>query len=701
MTVTVKAQESELTLDDLFAKPKLTGTTPSPPSWAPDSKHFAFSWSEPGISGRGLWVSTSDGKEVRLVSKMASASVGDIVWTDANTVISLRGNNLWETSLSQEEDIKLMPVMTGAGNLSISPNGNQAAYIRSGDLWLVDFASKQNRQLTEIGIASLSSLGKGRYSRPEREIGPGIWSGPIYKWSPDGKTIAFHFVNRREMRKVPFPDYLADETSPNEVRRGYPGDPNEIRRVGLINIESGNIIYLDLPYPYANQVIDFNWSPNSSLLIDTASDNAVERKLFVVTSGESKLQEIWRGVRESRMYTSFGSTWHPDGKNVIFLSDMGDRYGLYTIDITEPNQSPQLLTDPSYDVLSTPSIVGDALFYSGNGVNPYEQHVYRLKMFNGNPEQVTHLSGRNVGYPSPDGRHLVFMHSNDTSPPELYVVNSEGGNAAQITHSPLPTFTERTWAPAEYVSFPSLVDEYTLHARILKPTNMKPGKKYPVLFGPVYSNTARNRWAGNYSLVQNLLVKKGYIIVQVDSRGSNGYGRAFREEFLLGFADQDIEDYASAVAYMESLDYVDPNRIGIWGSSYGGTLSVYSLLMKPGLFQVGVAAAAAVDPVFFGTDDVAIVRSPKTHPEIFERKALYYAANLEDKLLFIHGMQDHVVPFKTTAVLAEELIKQGKDFDFAFAPGATHGWSRELNYDRYLFGKLIEYFDRYLAVSPE
>ena len=696
MTGSVKAQESELTLDDLFATPKLTGTSPSRPSWAPDSKNLAFSWSEPGSSGRGLWVSTSDGKEVRLVSNIASESVRDIVWTDANTIITLRGNNLWKTSLSQEEDIQLTTVMTGAGNLSISPSGNQAAYISNGDLWIVDLVSKQNIQLTEIGMESLSSLGKGRYSRPEREIGPGIWSGPIYKWSPDGKTIAFHSVNRSEMRKVPFPDYLAHETSPNEVRRSYPGDPNEIRMVGLINIESGNIIYLDLPNPYANQVIDFNWSPNSDLLVDTASDTAVERKLFVVASGESQLREIWRGVRESRMYTSFGSTWHPDGKKVIFLSDMGDRYGLYTIDTSDLNHLPQLLTDPSYDVLSTPSIAGDAVFYSGNGVNPYEQHVYRLKISNGDPEQVTRLSGRNVGYPSPDGRHLVFMHSNDTSPPELYVVSSDGGNAAQITHSPLPAFTERTWATAEYVSFPSLIDEYTLHARILKPTNMKPGTKYPVLFGPVYSNTARNRWAGNYSLVQNLLVKKGYIIVQVDSRGSNGYGRAFREEFLLGFADQDIEDYVSAVTYMESLDYVDPDRIGIWGSSYGGTLSVYSLLMKPGLFQVGVAAAAAVDPVFFGTDDVAIVRSPKTHPEVFERKALNYAANLEDKLLFIHGMQDHVVPFKTTAVLAEELIKLGKDFDFAFAPGATHAWSRERNYDRYLFGKLIEYFDLYL-----
>ena len=697
----VTAQEGDLTLDDLFATPKLTGTTPSGPVWAPNSEHFAFSWSKPGNPRRSLWVFKSDGKEVRISSDTVSASVRDIVWADANTIISLRGNNLWQTVLSQRDDIQFMPVKAGARNLSMSPSGNQAAYIRNGDLWLADFSSKQNRQLTKLGIASLSSLPKGRYSRPEREIGPGIWSGPTYKWSPDGKTIAFHLVDRREMRKVPFPDYLAAETSPNEVRRGYPGDPNEIRRVGLLDVESGNITYLDLPEPYANQVIDFNWSPSGALLVDIASDTAVERKLYVVAPGESQPREIWRGIRESRMYTSFGSTWHPDGKRVVFLSDMGDRYGLYTIDASPSRDLPRLLTDPSYDVLSNPITAGDALFYAGNGVNPYEQHVYRQNLSGGDPEQVTRLSGQNVGYPSPDGRYLVFRHSSDTSPPELYVVSSEGGEARRLTHSPLPAFTERTWAAAEYVSFPSQVDDYTLHARILKPANMKPSKKYPVLFGPVYSNTARNRWAGNYSLVQQLLAKKGYIIVQVDSRGSNGYGRAFREAFLLGFADQDIEDYASAVNYMESLDYVDPDRIGIWGSSYGGTLSVYSLLMKPGLFQVGVAAAAAVDPVFFGTDDVAIVRRPQTHPGIFERKALNYAANLEDKLLFIHGIQDHVVPFKTTAVLAEELIKQGKDFDFAFAPGATHGWSREQNYNRYLFGKIIEYFDRHLAVPAK
>jgi dipeptidyl-peptidase-4 len=199
--------------------------------------------------------------------------------------------------------------------------------------------------------------------------------------------------------------------------------------------------------------------------------------------------------------------------------------------------------------------------------------------------------------------------------------------------------------------------------------------------------------------MQQLLVQKGYIVVQVDVRGSTGYGREFREEFLTDFAGDDIEDIASAVSYLQTLSYIDPERLGIWGSSYGGTLTVYTLLKKPGLFRAGVAAASAVDPFFFGTDDVAIVRRPDSHPAIFENAAARYAANLDDHLLLIHGMQDQVVPFKTTVVLAETLIREGKNFDFAFAPGATHAWSRERFYSQFLFGKLLEHFDRYLAPS--
>ncbi len=288
--------------------------------------------------------------------------------------------------------------------------------------------------------------------------------------------------------RYPSPDYLSTETKSNEVRRSYPGDPNEIWRVGLLDVETGNIVYLDLPDPHAHQVMDFNWSPDDALLIDTASDNAVKCWLYVVAFGESRLREIWRGVRVNRMYTSFASNWHPDGQQVIFLSNIGDRYGLYTIDASLSEDRTQLLTDPSYDLLSAPSIAGDALFYAGNGVNPYEQHIYRLKLSGGSPERATLLSGQNIGYPSPDGQHLVFRHSNDTSPPKLYVTNNQDSKPTRVTQPPLPAFTEQSWATADYVNFSSLIDDYALHARILKPNNIEPGKKYPVLFGPVYSN---------------------------------------------------------------------------------------------------------------------------------------------------------------------------------------------------------------------
>ena len=328
--------------------------------------------------------------------------------------------------------------------------------------------------------------------------------------------------------------------------------------------------------------------------------------------------------------------------------------------------------------------------------NLAERHAYRVSANGGVPKRVTSMPGQNRAYPSPDGRVVAILHSDDETPTELYLAAADGEKARRVTNSPVPEFADHEWARVRYVSFPSEIDDYTLHARIMEPQTLEEGRKYPVIFGPMYSNTVRNRWSGIYNMVQQLLVQKGYIVVQVDVRGSTGYGRQFREEFLTDFAGDDIEDIASAASYLRTLSYVDTERMGIWGSSYGGTLTVYTLLKKPGLFRAGVAAASAVDPFFFGTDDVAIVRRPDTHPGVFENAAARYAANLEDHLLLIHGMQDHVVPFKTTVVLAEALIREGKNFDFAFAPGATHAWSREKPYARFLFGKMVEHFDRYL-----
>ena len=695
-----RASEDALTLDRILSLPSLAGTAPVAPAWSPDGQRLAFLWNDAALPRREVWLVEADGSGLRRLTGAAEESQGvrELAWMpDSDTLVYLRGSRVWRTDLDGGAEA-VTPDGPRRSDLAVAPDGRHLSFLQEGDLWLVDTETGELQQATRVGAPPLSSVPLGRYSRPEVEVGPYVWGGPTYAWSPDSRTIAVHHVDRRHLRAVPFPHYLGEETNPNPVRRGYPGDPNEARRVGLYSLETGELTLLDLPDPTGVRVVDFTWSPAGRLLIDRESDTAVDRWLHALDPEAAAPRQLWHDRRESRVYTSVGSAWHPDGESVLFVSDLGDRYGLWLL---EPgSEEPQLLTPPEYDVTAGPFVVQatGAIYYQANQPSPHERHAFRLSPGGQAPTRLTRLPGQHLPLPSPDGRRVALLHSSDSTPTELRLVAGDGATEEQrVTSSPPAEFEQRTWARARYVSFPSRIDDHTLHARILEPRELEPGRRYPVVFGPVYSNTVRNRWAGRWALLQQLLVDRGYLVVQVDVRGSTGYGRAFREEFLMDFAGKDLDDLESAVEFMRGLPHVYPDRIGIWGSSYGGTLTVYSLLRKPGLFRAGVACASAVDPHFFGSDDVAIVRRPETHPEAFLRGASQYAGNLEDHLLLIHGMQDQVVPFKTVLDLAEELMRAGKDFDLALAPAGTHGWSGPPHYARYLYGKLLGHFDRYLA----
>ncbi len=689
-----------------MATPALTGTTPAAPKWAPTSAVLAFLWNDVGQPARTLWlVDRNGGAPRRVLTPGDTAPVTDFVWSSAGDALyyAQRGTVRRVTFATNA-----IETITADGSehsdLALSPDGRTLSFLRDGDLWVLRLGASTPTRLTTVAVAPIGTVPLGTYFRPEVEIGSATWGGdaPSYVWSPDGRSIAVHYVDRRAVPTMKIPYYLGESPTMNVVRRSAPGDANEVRMVGIVDAQTRTLRFINFPDSSATRIVNFAWSPRGDLLIDRESDDAIDRDVCLLLHGSDEPRCIWHDHRESRIYNEAASAWDVDGKSILFTGDLADRYGIYRFN---PDDSmPRLLTSSDFDVTggAIATTATRTITYVSAEPLPSERHVWRIQADGSRRTRLTTIAGTHAPFVSPDGKTIALLSSNDATPIELYLLDVKpGATERRITRSQAPDFAATSWIRAQYVTIPSRTAMPPLHLRILYPANLDSTKSYPVLFGPVYSNTVRDRWEGRYAALQQYLaIEKQYIVVQVDVRGSTGYGRDFREKFLMDWGGGDLDDLSTAVDYMKSLRFVAKDRFGIWGSSYGGTLTVYSLLRKPGLFQAGVAGAPATDPKFFGSDDVAIARRPQTHPQTFTRGALQYAGNLRDHLLIIHGMEDDVVPFATSVALAEEFMRLGKSFDFAFAPAATHGWTQRPYYATYLMKRLVDHFDRYIGPGP-
>jgi dipeptidyl-peptidase-4 len=726
-----RAGGEALTIERVASLPSLIGTAPASPVWSPDSQWLAFRWNESGWPFRDVYLVRADGTGLRRLTDMqatdpapeppagtstealaaqaaarARGGVGEILWMpDSRALLFVSRGRLFRVAFDGGAPVSL-DAAGPVSDVALGPDGTTLAFLRDGNLWTWSLnGARPPERLTSMAVPGIARVPLGTYNRPDVEIGTGVWGAdwPPFAWAPDGRTIAFHLVDRRHIRRVPFPSYLGSETIVSELRRGYPGDENERRSLGLLDVATRRTRMLPLDEPGYRAISDYAWSADGRLLIDRVSDTGTDRWLSVLDPGAARPRLVWSDSRDTRIYPAYVARWHPDGRRITLVADLDERDRLYDIDTTASDARPVALTSGDWDVAgergaATLEAAGGAWVFTATMASPYERHVYRLGAGSTNPERLTSLPGVHVPVVSPDGRHLASLWSDDVTPTELVVQAAQpGATARRVTSSPPPEFARYAWARARYETFTNAVDGFTIHARILEPAALDRTRRHPVIFGPVYSNTVRHRWAGLSGTLQQFLVQQGYIVVQADVRGSVGYGRRFREAFLMDYGGRDLDDLQAVADGLRALAYVDGARMGIWGSSYGGLLTVYALLKRPGLFAAGVAGAPAVDPHAFGPDDVAITRQPATHPEAFVRgSALGLGEDLRDPLLIIHGLMDDVVPFRTTMALAERLLLLGKDVDLATAPAATHAWTAREHYAVYFYRKMVQFFDRHL-----
>ncbi len=721
----LSGQSAGLTIERINALPSFTGTAPSQATWSPDSSHLAFLWNDSGWPFRDIWVVPAGGGQPTRITDLnrthpapegtdpdpvgslalraaarARPGVSSFVWAPGGTALAfLYRGDIFRVNADGSALERLTRTGGSKSNLAYAPDGAFLSFLQGGDLWLWHLGLKESPPIRATRMAEPSATGDGSQDVEFSD----------YSWAPDSSRIVLHFNDRRHVRLVPFPSYLSgDEPVLSLQRRPYPGDVDWVRKLGVYGISDGRVQFLDMPDSLGRNFLDYEWSPDGRhLLIQQDSDEGEERWLYVADAHDRSVVELLHDRRARRIYPAFRAIWQSDGKGIIFISDHEEWYRLYSLPVS--GGSPRALTPAGFDVASNRGastlVVSPGsreVFFVSTQKSPYERQVYRMPEAGGAITPVTAMEGVHDFSLSPDGARVATVHSSDLAPPALYLLDAQGGTEQRITHAGPEEFHKYPWVKPRYVTFKSRIDNFTLHARIIEPPDLDRTKKYPVVLGPVYSNTVRNSWAGarnTYAQMEALAGK--YINVQVDLRGSIGYGVAFREAFQGDWGGGDLEDLHSAVEYLQTLPYVDQDRIGVWGSSYGGMMAMFALFNKPDVFKVGVAGAPAVDVAYFTSFDQHLSRRPHTHPETFRNSNLLnYGEDLEGKLLFIHGMRDTTVPFRTTVRMMEKLMLLGKDFDIAFAPNAPHGWSSSEHYAVFLNRKLQQYFDLHLGAGP-
>ncbi len=697
--------QHKLELDRLYSLPSIIGTRPEAPTWSPDSRQLAFLWNDAGMPFLDLWtVAMPAGKPVRLTSMPhpdAPLNPG--------------------TDIAKLEQQARFEIDRGISAVAYTADSQHLVFLLHGQLFLLTPGQAPRRLAAELpaitevlpapaggSLALITAAGElyllDPAAAPVKVYAPTqpATSAEDVHWSPDATHLAFLEADRSHMPLRGIPDYLTPETTLHEVRRPFPGEPAERYRLAIVAASGGAVAYPELGGDPQDLFHGVTWSPDSkSLLVDRSDLYIKDRRLSLVDAGTGRPTLLVEERDPKNVTAEWWSAFTPDGRAILYTSDLAATdYQVFTKPLTAA--APTALTHGNFAVFSAELKAG-ALTLTTNQGRTEERQIFTLPAGGGSLRQLTTAPGTHTAITSPDGRYLADIFSDDLTPPDLYLqATTPGGEPRQLTHSPLPEFAQYHWVAARYVDFPNVHDGTNLHARLTLPPGFDPHKRYPAILGSVYSNTVHNQWGGRifhptWGLDQ-YLAQQGYVIINTDISGSSGYGKAFRQRLAQDYGGIDVDDEFSTAQYLIHTGYVDPARIGIWGSSYGGLLTTTSLFTHPAVFQAGIAGAPATSLFHALTGEMRTMMAPQGNEALYTKSSAFLkSGGLEDHLMLLQGMRDQVVLFKDSVTLTERLILQGKDVSLVPLPNAPHGWDTEgLAQTRYAYKKLVDYFARYL-----
>lgn len=401
----------------------------------------------------------------------------------------------------------------------------------------------------------------------------------------------------------------------------------------------------------------------------------------VLTNLDRQHDEAWiDGPGSPRWLGSSGSVgWLGDNEHFWFQSEANGYAHLYLVNVNTGEK--KQLTDGKYEVFN-PQLSKDKthFYFTSSEVHPGERHLYKMPIMGGQVTQITSMVGNNAAVISPDESKIAIIHSYSNRPRELFVApNKRKAKAKQLTQSLSKEFQSYPWRDPEIVTFEA-EDGAEVYARLYRPQN--PAQNGPaVIFvhGAGYLQNAHKWWSSYFReyMFHNLLADNGYTVLDIDFRASAGYGRDWRTAVYRDMGGKDLTDQLDGAKFLTENYNVDPKRIGIYGGSYGGFITLMAMFKTPGVFQAGAALRPVTDWAHYNHPYTAsMLNEPQNDSIAYTRSSpIYHAEGLQGALLICHGMIDTNVHFQDVVRLAQRLIELGKDnWEVAIFPLEGHGF---------------------------
>jgi len=395
-------------------------------------------------------------------------------------------------------------------------------------------------------------------------------------------------------------------------------------------------------------------------------------------------------------FNDFG--WLPGGRTLWFLSEESGYSHLYTV---VPGQRPVRLTSGRWEASSPQwSPDGATAYFLCNREWPGDYEVCSVPSTGGEVRELTALDGVEDFTLSPDGGRLLLRWSAHHMPPQLAVQAVAGGEALPLTDTRSEDFRSRDWLAPRMVQVPSAHGAGKVWAKLYRPEMLEPGRKYPVVMfvhGAGYLQNVHARYPAYFreQMFHQLLVERGFIVLDMDYRGSEGYGRDWRTAIYRRMGHPELEDYLDGVAYLVAEQQGDADRVGIYGGSYGGFMTFMAMFRAPEVFKAGAALRPVTDWTTYNHEYTSnILNTPELDPEAYKRSSpIEYVENLRGHLLISHGMIDDNVFYQDSVRLAQRLIELKKDkWSMASYPLERHGYQHpESWYDQYR--RILELFE--------